>query len=263
MTTEATGAPAATDTAAAPAAASVAGSALFGGTEAPDASAAPAAAPASTEPPAVLTPEEQAAADAAAEAAKNEPPAVKKPGKDATPEEWAAFYKAIGAPEAATDYEVALPEGDDAENAARIQALFKEANILPEQAAKLLEIRNKMFAEQTAAAAAAEEARVKALDTANRAEFAELKNEWGQAATANMEHARRAMTSFIPGGTEQHVKVISAMESVVGTKATIKFFADIGMSIGEHDAAGLGSNNEQKQSQKSAAEVLYGSTTAK
>lgn len=264
MTTEATGAPAATETTAAPSAASVAGSALFGGTEAPAASAAAAAPAAGTEAPVALTPEEQAAKDLAdAEAAKNDPPAVKRPGKDATPEEWSAFYKSIGAPEAATDYEVTLPEGDDVENTARIQELFKAADILPEQAAKLLEFRNKMFVEQNAAAAAAEEARLVALDNKNKTEAAELTNEWGAASTANMELARRGVTQFIAGDQNKQMQVIASMESVLGYKETMKFWQNIGKSIGEHDAPGLGSNNEQKQSQKSAAEVLYGNTAQK
>lgn len=261
MTDTATAAPAATDTAAAPA--SVAGGALFGAPAAETAAPAAVVPAAGTEAPVVLTPEEQAAADAAAEAAKNEAPAVKKPGKDATPEEWAEFYKSIGAPESAEGYEVALPDGDAAENAALIQTMFKEANILPEQAAKLLEFRNKIFSEQTAAAAAAEQARITALDTKNKAEVAELTNEWGASATANFEMARRGVQQFIPGDQARHDAVIGAMEQAIGTKGAIKFFHDIGKSIGEHDAAGLGANNEQKQSQKSAAEVLYGSTAAK
>lgn len=257
MTDTATAAPAATDTAAAAAPASVAGGALFG---APADTAAPAAAaaPAGTEAPVVLTPEEQAAADAAAEAAKNEAPAVKKPGKDATPEEWAEFYKSIGAPETADAYEIALPDGDAAENAALIQTMFKEANILPEQAAKLLEFRNKIFGEQTAAAAAAEQARITALDTKNKAEVAELTNEWGASATANFEMARRGVQQFIPGDQARHDAVIGAMEQAIGTKAAIKFFHDIGKSIGEHDAAGLGANNGGTPAPKSHADVLYG-----
>lgn len=261
MSDTATAAPAATDTAAP---ASIAGSALFG---TPAADTAAPVVDASTATAAVvvdITPEEQAAKDLAdAEAAKNEPPAVKKPGKDASPEEWAAFYKAIGAPEAATDYEVALPEGDDAENAARIQSLFKEANILPEQAAKLLEIRNKMFAEQTAAAAAAEEARIVALDSKNKAEVAELTNEWGSAATANMELARRGVQQFIPGDQARHDAVIGALEQAIGTKGAIKFFHDIGKALGEHDAAGLGAQNGTRTATKSTAEVLYPSTAGR
>jgi hypothetical protein len=235
---------------------SLAGAALFG---APDAAVDGAAAGAET--PVALTPEEQAAKElAAAEAAKLETPAVKRPGKDATPEEWAEFYKAIGAPDSAEAYEVTLPDGDSPENAALIQTLFKEANILPEQAAKLLEIRNKIFSEQTAAAQKSEADRITALDSKNKAEAADLTNEWGTQSTANMELARRGVTQFIAGDQAKQMQVISSMESVLGYKETMKFWQNIGKSIGEHDAAGLGANNGGNGVKPSTAELLYSGT---
>lgn len=265
MSDAATAAPAADTSApaAAPAAApaSIAGNALFG---APPAADPAATAPAAGEQPAALTPEQQAEKDAAEAAAKEaEAAAIKRPGKDATPEEWAAFYKAIGAPETSDAYEVTIPEGANEAEIPLIQEMFKKANILPEQAAVLLEFRNKMFAEQTAAAAAAEEQRIAALDNQNKAEAAELTNEWGAQATANMEMARRGVTQFIDGDQARQMKVIASMESVLGYKDTMKFFHGIGKAIGEHDAAGLGSQNGQKAGSRSAAEVLYGGTAAK
>jgi hypothetical protein len=246
-----------TDPVAAPAAAhapsgSLAGDALFA-----PAAAAPAAAPAAdpAAPAAALTPEQQAAADAAKAA---EPVTLKMPGKDATPEEWAAFYKQAGAPEKAEDYQVALPEGDDPENAARIQALFKEANLLPEQAAKLLEVRNKLFAESNAAAAKAQADADAAMDAKNKQEAADLANEWGAKQTENMEMVRRGATQFIEGGPERQYKVIAAMEKELGYKDTMKFFQSIGQRIAEHDAAGLGSNNGQGAAPKTMAERIYG-----
>jgi hypothetical protein len=238
---------------------SVAGAAMFGSTETP----APAAAPEATDPPAELAAEEQAAADAAkaAEAGEtDEAPAIKRPGKDATPEEWAEFYKLIGAPDAADAYEVTLPEGGNEAEIPLIQQMFKEANILPEQAKVLLDFRNKMFAEQNAAAEAAEKQRITDLDNKNKAEATELSREWGSAETANKELARRGVTQFIPGDQAKQLEVISSMEAVLGYKETMKFWHNIGQSIGEHDAPGLGSNNEQRKSSKSTAEVLYPST---
>lgn len=245
---------AATVAAAPEAPASLAGSALFGA--APAAAAAPAqtAAPDAAAQTTALTPEQQAAADSAKAA---EPPPLKMPGKDASPEEWAAFYKQVGVPDTAEAYEVALPEGANPEEATLIQSMFKEANLLPEQAAKLVEIRNRLFAENTAAAAKAEEARIAALETQNKQQAAELTNEWGAKATENMEMARRGVTQFIDGDQAKQQAVISAMEQALGYKETIKFFHNIGKAIGEHDAAGLGVNTTGT-SPKSMAERIYG-----
>jgi hypothetical protein len=257
MTTETTGAPA---VAAEPI--STASNALFGDPTPVVVTSDPAAGVV-VEPVVELTPEELAAKAAADALKAAEEPVIKRPGKDATPEDWAAFYKSIGAPDTADAYEVALPDGDAAENAPIIKEMFKEAGILPEQAAKLLDFRNRVFAQQNAAAAAAETARVAEVMRKGEAEHTELKNEWGAASTANHEIARRGMAQFIEGGPEQHAKVIAALESSIGTKAALKFFHGIGKGLSEHDAAGLGSANGQAASTKTTAQVLYPTTSGK
>lgn len=261
MTDTATAAPAST---AAPAAteapASVAGAALFG---APDAASkdTSTAAPAGTDAPATLTPEEQAAKDAAdAEAAKNEPPALKMPGKDATPEEWSAFYASIGRPETPEGYELPVPDGDDGTFAKQMAPVLHKHGVTAEQAKGLAADWNAMQAAAAEQAAKAEQDQITAMDSKNKAEHAELSNEWGTNATANMEFAKRGVTQFIEGDQAQQQKVIAAMEKELGYKATIKFFHGIGKAIGEHDAAGLGQQNSGAP-QKSLAERLYGGSS--
>ena len=85
-------------------------------TETPAAAPAAPAAPLSAAdlaatgaPAAAPTPEGEAAPAAKKEAA----PALAMPGKDATPEEWAAFYGQLGRPETPEGSELPLPEGDD------------------------------------------------------------------------------------------------------------------------------------------------------
>jgi hypothetical protein len=222
-----------------------------------DPNAAPAApvaaAPAAEPAPAgeQQTPEQIAAAEAAKAA---EQPALKMPGKDAKPEEWAEFYKQVGVPEKAEAYDVQLVEGEPPEMAGMVQKMFKEANILPDQAAKLLEFRNKIAAEANAASAKAEADRITALDAKNKAEAADLANEWGQSTDAIPEFAKRATRQFLPG--DKAVETINALESVLGYKETIKFLHGIGKGLGEGDAAGLGNSAEGKP-QKTLAERMY------
>lgn len=234
-----------TDTPAAPAAPLSAAASLAG-----DASAvAPAAAPAAGDP---------AAAAAQPAAGDDAPPSVTLPGKDATPEQWAEFYKNIGAPDSADAYELPLPEGDDGAFAKTAAAWFKDAGLLPQQATALASKWNEFQGAQVAAAEAAETARLQAMDTKNRAEETALKTEWGQKHDENMELAKRAVRQFLP--SDKAGNIITALEDQIGYAETIKLLHTIGSGLGEHDAAGLG---QQSGGKKSAAEILYGGTSSK
>ena len=203
---------------------------------------APAAAPAA--------PEGEAAPVAKEEAA----PALAMPGKDATPEEWAAFYGQLGRPETPEGYELPLPEGDDGAFAKEMAPILHKHGVTAAQAKGLAEDWNAMVQAQQAQAEAAEAQRLAALDSKNRAEAAELANEWGQANQANMHFAKLAVGQFFP--KEKAAGIISAIESQVGYKETIKFLYGIGKGLGEHDAAGMGQPTAVQE--KSLAERLYG-----
>jgi len=209
----------------------------------PAAPAAPAAAPAAADP---------------APADPNAPVAVTLPGKDATPEQWAEFYKNIGAPESSDAYELPIPDGDNGEFAKTAAAWFKDAGLLPQQANALASKWNEFQGAQAAAAQAAEDARLQAMDTKNRAEETALKTEWGQKHEANMELAKRAVRQFLPA--DKSGEIITALEDKLGYAETIKLLHTIGAGLGEHDAAGLG---QQSGGKKSAAEILYGGTASK
>jgi hypothetical protein len=211
--------------------------------------AAPAVAPgATTDPAAAPDPAAAAAAAAAAE------PSVKLPGKDATPEQWAEFYKAVGAPDTPEAYQLPVPEGQDGEFAKTAATWFKDAGLLPQQAQALASKWNEFTSAQAAAAEAAEQQRIATLDQQNKAQEAALKTEWGQQHDANMELARRAVRQFIP--TDKAGDVIAALEDRLGYAETIKFMHAIGKGLGEHDAPGLG--RAPAPGRKSAAEILYG-----
>lgn len=176
------------------------------------------------------------------------------PGKDAPPEEWAAFYNQIGRPETPDGYEMEVPEGDDGAFAKEVSPLLHEAGITAEQAKVLSRGWNAMRDKAMATIAEAEAAEAAAMHTKNTAEAAALKNEWGQAHDANMHFAKLAVQQFMPA--DKAGDVIAAIESKLGYKATIEFLHGIGKGLGEHDAAGMGSNNSAPQ--KSLAERLYG-----
>lgn len=233
----------------APAAPLTASSAIAGD-QPTETAAAPAVAPdASTGQPADSPTTTEPAAD--------EAPAVKLPGKDATPEQWAEFYKQIGAPDKAEAYELPLPEGDSGEFAKTASEWFREAGLLPQQA-KALAIRwNEFTLAQQKAYEVSEQARIQALDAKNKEEDASLRTEWGQKHDGNLELARRAARQFFP--KDKVSDVVTALEDKLGYAETIKLLHSIGKGLAEHDAPGLG--QQTGGGRKSIAEVLYGGTS--
>ena len=207
---------------------------------------APAAAPAVADPAA-------AAAVPAADPAAPEAAPLKMPAKDASPEDWAAFYSQIGRPETPEGYELPLPEGDTGEFAKQMAPILHKNGVTAEQAKGLAADWNAMVAAQTAEMEAADVAAVAAMNSKNTAEAVALKNEWGQAHEANMHFAKLAVQQFMP--SDKAGDVIAAIESKLGYKATIEFLHGIGKGLGEHDAAGMGANNSAPA--KTLAERLY------
>ena len=191
------------------------------------------------------------------EPAADEAPAVKLPGKDATPEQWAEFYKQIGAPDKAEAYELPLPEGDSGEFAKTASEWFKEAGLLPQQAKALATRWNEFTLAQQKAYEVSEQARIQALDAKNKEEDASLRTEWGQKHDGNLELARRAARQFFP--KDKVSDVVTALEDKLGYAETIKLLHSIGKGLAEHDAPGLG--QQTGGGRKSIAEVLYGGTS--
>ena len=240
-------APAAPAAAAAPAAPVNAATALMGD---PAAAAGVAATPAPAADPAAPAGDPAKPADPA-------PAALVMPGKDATPEEWSAFYAQIGRPETPEGYDLPLPDGDTGEFAKTMAPILHKHGVTAEQAKGLAADWNAMVAAQVAEMDAADAAHATAMNAKNTAEAAALKNEWGQAHDANMHFAKLAVQQFMP--TDKAGDVIAAIESKIGYKATIQFLHGIGKGLGEHDAAGMGANNSAPA--KTLAERLYPSAS--
>lgn len=155
------------------------------------------------------------------------------PKEDATPEERAAFYQKIGAPEKADGYKVpeALAQDpvvakyrDVAHKAGISQAQF-EQNIGFLQAAAA-----EMQASQTQARAVQGEQ-----------DIAALRGEWGMKFDENMELGKRAAAQFIPAkDMAERQAILERLEGAMGTGAMLKLFASIGAGLGEHKAHGSG-----------------------
>jgi hypothetical protein len=181
-------------------------------------------------------------------------PTLKMPGKDATADDWAAFYSAIGRPETPEAYELPVPEGDDGTFAKEFAPILHKNGLTADQAKGLAADWNSYVAKLQADADAAEASRAAAMNAQNTAEATALQNEWGQKHTENMELARRAVQQFMPG--EKAGPAIAALESVLGYKGTIQFLHGIGKGLGEGDAAGLGNSNAAPTA-KTLAERMY------
>lgn len=185
--------------------------------------------------------------------AATESEAVTMPGKDATPEQWAEFYAKLR-PESPDAYELPIPEGDDGAFAKQAAEWLHDSGLSKEQAGKLAGKWNEFVSAQQQAQQAEAEAQAQEQHAKNMAEQGELQKEWGQQFDANMHQARMAVQQFLP--KEQAGDIIGAIESKIGYKATIQFLQNIGMRLGEHDAAGLGQNTSGAQ-QKSLAQRMY------
>ena len=217
--------------------------------------ATPAAAPAAPVSAAGALVGETAPAAAPTAAALAAPVPLTIPGKDAPPEQWAAFYAQIGRPETPDGYELSVPEGDDGSFAKQMAPVLHKHGVTAEQAKGLSADWNAMVKAQVAEMDAADAAAAAAMNAKNVAEATELRNEWGQAHDANMHFAKLAVQQFMPA--DKAGELISAIESKIGYKATIQFLHSIGKGLGEHDAAGMGSNNGAAGVTKSLAERLY------
>lgn len=158
-----------------------------------------------------------------------------------TPGEALTALKGFEPPATADAYEIPVPEGESPDFAKAVAPLFHKAGLSASQAKSLAEGWNAMQAEQRAAASAAETAAATAADADAKRQDAALKTEWGDAYTANKEHARRAAMQFLPGDDEAvKTAFVAELEQKFGYTATMKMWAAIGTGLAEHTAKGLG-----------------------
>jgi hypothetical protein len=146
------------------------------------------------------------------------------PKDDKDADAWKGIHAKLGVPEKAEDYGLAAVEGEDATFASSFAALA-HANKLPKAAAASMLNSIREMAKKAGETAEA------AAQTKSQAEMTQLETEWGTAATANKELARRFAGEL--GATAEQM---GAIEAAIGTAAFMKLFHKGGTKLGEQRA---------------------------
>jgi hypothetical protein len=151
---------------------------------------------------------------------------VVKPGKNATPEQWNEFYKALGRPDSPEGYKFEMPE--ELRNESR-EKLFAgkahELGLLPHQVEGLSQWWAEEMNQEMSRMGESQQEMAKQAETV-------LRKEWGMAYNQNLQLATKALKAF---GDEDAVK---ALESVGNNPAVLKLFANIGKKLAEDGMIG-------------------------
>ena len=218
--------------------------------------------PAPPAPPAPSTPPPEGTPPAPPPPAPPAPAPITLPGPDAKPDDWKAFYKAIGAPEKGDGYKLPVPDGDTGEFAKTAAGWMAEAGLLPHQAQALAEKWNEHVAgmteaQKTAAAKAITDSNT-AKDATAKTDDAALKNEWQSNYDARIEEGKRAIRQFFPEG--KAADILTAIEDKIGYGATMRMMQKIGAGLAEGSARGLG-DGQGANAPKSIEDRLYPAKT--
>jgi len=157
------------------------------------------------------------------------------PKPEAKPEEWQAFYRKVGGvPEKADGYKVHSDPKIAAELAA--DPLIKQ---FQEQAHKMgmpPQFLQGAVEWYVGAMKGAQEGQYAALEQRAETDLVELHQEWqGPKYDENVELGRRAAKMFIPHENPQQMEeILNKMEGALGTKFTLKLWAQIGQGLSEH-----------------------------
>lgn len=152
---------------------------------------------------------------------------VALPKDDATPEERAAFFQKLGAPEKADGYKLPEALANDP-MAQKYRDIAHKAGMLPQQFEQSL-------AFVTAEAQALQQQQDQQRSVQSEQDMTAIRGEWGAAYDQNMELAKRAAAQFIPAkDTAERQAVLAKIEDALGTAQFLKFFAKIGEGLGEH-----------------------------
>ena len=150
-----------------------------------------------------------------------------KPDDKATPEQREAYYRALGKPEKATEYEIPKEEGVEHDPAMVewAQNTFHAANLNKEQAQAIAKAWDGFITEMVKAD---EVAKVKAIaDTETK-----LKTEWAGDYGKNVELANRAFKKF----SDQELTAFLEETGVGNSPILTKVFASIGKAMGDDES---------------------------
>lgn len=148
---------------------------------------------------------------------------VVMPKPDAPPAEMEAYFNKLGRPSDPSGYKFELPSDADPKFASGAAAEFHRLGVPKDMAEGIVKWNNDQVA-------AAQEAAKQEHLQKFQADDAALHTKWGLAFSQEMERARAAARGL--GVTEEQV---NAMELNLGHMATMEFFRNIGLKIGEPD----------------------------
>lgn len=134
---------------------------------------------------------------------------------------WQDLYNQLGRPETSSDYKYEVAENADTQTIDWFRDVAHKAGMSQDQFSMIAREFDGMIE-------GIESARADEFAKKSEQEFSDLKREWGLAYDANTQAAQRAAAKF--GFTQEE---ISGIEQVVGTKAVMQKFAEIGKSFGE------------------------------
>lgn len=143
------------------------------------------------------------------------------PKQDAAPEEWNSLYDRLGRPKSPDEYGIQPPPGDTGEFAKEASEMFHKAGLTAQQAQQLAT----WYQEKSGMMLELQQSQMM---QNSEAEISQLQQEWGKDYDANLEAGRRAARQF---GVNQ--EMLQKVENAIGTKEMLKFFAQIGKSMGE------------------------------
>lgn len=150
------------------------------------------------------------------------------PKSDAKPEEWQGFWKRVGGvPE--------KPEGYAVPESLKDNPLMKAWQAEAHKMGLPMSHWNAQVAWFEAETKKAGEQDEKDFNIKAQQEWTDLKGAWGTNYDANIEQARRAAQSFLPGEKpEERAELLTLIEGAIGTKRTMELFYSIGKGISEH-----------------------------
>lgn len=141
-------------------------------------------------------------------------------------EGWNRVFDSLGRPTAATDYKMGLPEGADPTFAKAASEKFYELGLSSKQAEALASWYNEQ-------ASSAQQSSMDNLAQQADQQLSDLRREWGGAYDENVELGRRAAREFGLGQDK-----LNALEMAFGTGDMMKFMAQIGRGMTEHNFEG-------------------------